>query len=155
MSDCAQPLEYNKCEYALFISYAYSDDKGHNGWVGALRDAIWDRLHGMPGDITRRDIYFSKDNGASAGHLGYELRETLKSSFAMLLVVGKRYVDSHWCEKELQIFKDVFGTEATKSRLYVAVMSQNALEKVRKGELWQEVVAPDQVWVAMLSLIHI
>lgn len=149
MNDSAMPREYDECEYALFISYAHADDTSNNEWVGALRDALWNRLHGLPGDITRRGIHFSQENGPSAGHLGHELRERLKSSFAMLLVVGGRYAHSLWCERELQMFKDVFGKEATRSRLYVVAMSQKALKDVSSGALWQEVVAPDQVCVDM------
>jgi hypothetical protein len=148
-SETGRLPEYSACMHSLFISYAHADDIGHNRWVEALRDAIWNRLAGLPRDIIRHGIHFSQENGPSAGHLGHELEERVRKSFALLLVVGDRYVDSNWCERELELFTKIFGVEGTKSRLFVVVMSKSAHQAVRKSKVWQQLVAPDQVCIPM------
>lgn len=141
--------KYCECEYSLFVSYAHSDDESENMWVSKLKDAIWRRLADLKRDIPKRQLHMSGDNGPTTGHLSDALKDRVKKSFGMLLVVGKGYVDSSWCEKELELFSDIFGASGSSSRLYIVAMTKDALDKASSGFCWQRFVAPDQLWVPM------
>jgi hypothetical protein len=146
--------KYNKCKYSLFVSYAHADNRSNNGWITSLRDAIWDRLSNLPRHIVQLELHLSQENGATAGHLNDRLRTAVTESFGMLLVIGENYVNSGWCEKELELFGELFGREGTKTRLYIVAMSQSALDSAKQGARWREVVSDDQVWVPMYQDTH-
>jgi hypothetical protein len=139
---------YAECDYSLFISYAHKDDSAEDDWVTALKDALWKRLGKLNSD-TILGLHLSGENGPSAGHLTHRLEERVRKSFGMLLVVGDKYVKSGWCEKELELFRNVFGPEGTKTRLFIVAMSQKALRDAQQGERWKEIVSQDQLWVPM------
>lgn len=140
----------SNCEYSLFVSYAHRDDSGNDDWITTLKNAIYDRFDQMKDGIPHKAIHFSKENGPVAGTLGHLLKDRVKRSFAMLLVVGKQYVDSKWCEKELALFDEVFP-DGQESRLNIAVMGEKYLTEVKKGTTWQRVVADDQLWTSMFQ----
>jgi hypothetical protein len=155
MSDRSPRLpSYGASEYSLFISYAHADDGPNNRWITALRDAIWARLDDLQRDVAKKEIHFSGENGPSVGTLGSVLEKRVGKSFAMLLVVGDKYATSGWCEREIEFFCTIFGPEATKSRLLIAVMSQEALRIVSEGKNWRRYIAPDQIWVPMYQDAH-
>jgi hypothetical protein len=136
------------CEFSLFISYAHRDNKANEGWVLTLKNAIYDRFYNLKKGIPLKEIHFSEENGPDGGTLGFELEDRVQRSFAMLLVVGEKYIESDWCEKELALFSKVFP-DRTNTRLYIAVMGESYLKIAEKGALWREVVAPDQLWTKM------
>lgn len=141
--------KYSECEYSLFISYAHADDEANNWWVSALKEAIWSRLKNLRREITKLELHFSGENGPSVGYLSDELKERVRRSFGMLLVIGEKYVTSGWCEEELKFFAEVFGPEGAQKRLFVAVMSESALRLAEKGQYWKRFIAKDQLWVSM------
>src|SRR5215471_1177833 len=102
---------YVDCKYSLFVSYAHADDASNNNWVSALEKAVWRRLEKLDKSVLRKGLHLSKVNGPEAGRLEAALRERVKESFAMLIVVGSQYVDSGWCEKELELFNATFKEE--------------------------------------------
>lgn len=142
-------IRYNdpECEYALFVSFAHMDNRVEDGWVAALKMALFQRL-GNLGEIPQKEIYFSDEQALVAGTLGHQLRQRVARSFAMLLVVGPHYVESDWCEQELEFFQQHFPGGA-ESRLYIAVMSEAALKKVQEGAAWKATVHSDSVWTPM------
>lgn len=144
--------KYSECEYSLFISFAHRDDTGNNNWVKSLKDAIYQRLDYLGHDIPKLEIHFSAENGPDGGHLGFELEDRVKKSFAMLLVVGQMYINSKWCEKELELFSKIFGSEGSRNRLHIVAMSENVLATAELGARWKQIVAPDQLWVPMFDL---
>jgi hypothetical protein len=137
---------YQECEYSLFVSYAHDDDDGENGWVQALKDAIWRRLSLLDRDIPRHNLHLSGVNGPAAGRLGTELEENLRSSFGMLIVVGPKYVSSGWCEKELELFDKVFGQDGFRSRLFIAAMTDPAIQSATTKPNWLKLVPADQIY---------
>jgi hypothetical protein len=141
--------KYAECDYSLFVSYAHDDDTSNNKWVATLKDAIWDRLSRLDREIVKRQLHLSGENGPTVGHLSDELRNRVARSFGMLLVVGEQYVSSGWCEKELELFGEIFGAEGTKARLYIAVMSEKALQEAQQRTQWQKILTDDQLWVRM------
>ncbi len=144
-------IAFKDCEYSLFISYAHGDDSSEFGWVTSLRNAISQRLDGLDNDIPKLGLHLSHDNGPNGGTLGSELQDRVAKSFGMLLVIGKKYVSSEWCEKELKFFHDNFGTQGFKTRLYIAVMSEAAVVKAQQGEQWKKLMPADQLWVPMFD----
>lgn len=143
--------KYTECEYSLFVSYAHKDDESANFWISELRDAIWARLADLDKEIPRHQLHFSSDNGPGVGVLGHELQARVAKSFGMLLVVGKHYVESGWCQKELDYFGDVFGQDGFGTRLLIVAMSQEAIEKAKASAKarWPELVANEQIWLQM------
>ncbi len=139
--------KYKDCEYSLFISYAFDDNDTNNNWVSSLKRAIWKYMSDLKKDLNQKrllDIYFSEENGEAAGSLSAELKEHAEKSFAMLLVVGKNYVTSNYCETELKSFSEIFGDNGAKAhRLYIAVMSEDALIAVQEKETWKKIVTDD------------
>lgn len=146
--------KYSECQYSLFISFAHRDDTANNDWVRSLQSAIYKRLDYLTPDIPKLEIHFSAENGPAGGQLGFELEDRVKKSFGMLLVVGQKYVESEWCEKELDLFSKFFGPEGARDRLYIAVMSEGVLKTARNGRHWKQVVAPDQLYVEMFDPEH-
>jgi hypothetical protein len=145
--------KYDACEFSLFVSYAHADDESNNYWVTALRDAVWGRLKNLDRKITKRQLHFSGTNGPTAGHLSDELRARVARSFGMLLVVGEQYVSSGWCEKELELFVEIFGEQAIKTRLFIAAMSETALGEARKKEQWKKLFGDEQIWIPMYDQV--
>ena len=139
---------YSDCEFSLFVSYAHDDDCGNNRWVKRLKDAFWDRLCQLPRDLPfpARKLHLSGVNGPVVGRLGAELEENVRKSFGMLLVVGPRYVDSGWCERELEFFYGVHGQEGFAERLYIAAMTKGAIDEARAKNAWAQLVPADQIW---------
>ena len=144
-------IAFKDCEYSLFVSYAHDDDSSEFGWVQSLRNAIAQRLDRLDNDIPKLGLHLSQDNGPSGGTLGVELQDRVAKSFGMLLVIGKKYVSSEWCEKELKFFCDSFGEAGLGSRLYIAVMSEDAVVKAQQGEQWKRLMPADQLWVPMFD----
>ncbi|PZN70805.1 MAG: hypothetical protein DM484_27825 [Candidatus Methylumidiphilus alinenensis] len=143
--------KYKDCEYSLFISYAHDDDDSQNNWVTNLGNAIQKRLKGADTGNSNKGIYFSKKNGAASGNLDDALREGVRKSFAMLLVVGKQYLGSGWCQKELEYFYEYFGKEGFNSRLYIVAMSEEAITTAKGGlsPEWGKLAENEQVWINM------
>ena len=146
-------IAFKDCEYSLFVSYAHRDDTSQFGWVESLRNAIFQRLDRLDNEIPKLGLHFSRENGPSGGTLGSELKDRVAKSFGMLLVIGEKYVSSDWCEKELKFLFEHFGEEGTRSRLYIAVMSEGAVNKAQQGEQWKKVMPADQLWVPMFQEI--
>lgn len=134
---------YKDCKYSLFISYAFDDNDNNNQWVRALKDAIGKCTIDLKKKLGKNwhDIYFSEENGKTVGSLNDELKECVKNSFAMLLIVGNNYVSSTYCEKELKLFSEFFGDDGVKEhRLYIAVMTEEALFTAQENETWKKIV---------------
>lgn len=144
-------IRYNdaECEYSLFISYAFADDRSEDGWIRSLKNAIFQRIDGgLATNVPRKRIHFSGDDIPGGGTLGSQLEDRLQRSFAMLLVVGKQYTESAWCEQELALFRKWFA-KGQDARLYIAVMGEGHLLRAQQGSTWKQIVAPDQLWTKM------
>ena len=137
---------YSECEYSLFVSYAQDDDEGNNGWVRALKDAFWKRLQQLPREVPRLNLHLSGINGPVAGRLGTELEKRVRQSFGMVIVVGPRYVDSGWCERELELFQAVYGSEGFGKRLFIVAMTDRAYKDASGKQVWKNLVPQDQTW---------
>lgn len=136
------------CRHSVFVSYSGADNVGSNGFVNALSDVLHQQLVGYVGAPTAKRAYTYERDPSQSGRLSKQLQAELASSYALLLVVGRQYVESSWCEYELQSFIDAYGEEGLEHRLMIAVMHADALKQVQKGELWRKHVS-GSLWVPM------
>lgn len=146
-------IAYKDCSYSLYISYAHDDDLAEFGWVQSLRNAITQRLDRLDNYIPKLALHLRQDDGPSCGTLGSQSQDRVAKSFGMLLVIGKKYVSSERCEKELKFFRESFGEAGMESRLYIAVMSEDAVMKAQQGEQWKKLMPADLIWVPMFNEI--
>jgi hypothetical protein len=135
------------CRYTAFISYAHADDVAWFDWVTLFRKELERGLAATLRGVTLPPVHLSGDNGPVAGVLGPELRERIDTSFAMVIVVHDNYVQSEWCLKELEYFRERFGEAGCRERLYIVALSEPAVKKVAAGEAWRRLLPPGQLWV--------
>jgi hypothetical protein len=141
---------YKSCRYTAFISYAHRDDERFNHWVTcfseelavAIGSGLRDKVH---------PIHLSSKNGPMNGSLDAGLRENIAASFFTILVVHDAYVESGWCRREIEIFREVFGTEGLEKRLFIVAMSKTAMERLLEDETVSQHILDDQTWKRFFS----
>jgi TIR domain len=148
----SSPKSYKDCTYSAFVSYAHQDDKLCYGWVNhfcdELSEGLGARLRGQ--DI--HELHLSGKNGPIKGVLTKELKERISSSFAMIIVVHENYTHSDWCLEELSYFKDTFGNEGFRDRLYILALSEKWIRSVEKTESWKQLLPyKGQIWKRFYS----
>ncbi len=129
-----------ECDYTAFISYAHADDDLAFGWVSQFRDELQKGLKSLLRGIALPPLHLSGDNGPQAGLLGEQLKERIGRSFAMVIVVHRNYALSEWCLKELEFFHELFGLDGIRERLFVAALSEPAIQAVTGGATWQRLM---------------
>ena len=133
-------------DYTAFVSYAHADDVLCHSWVSFFAAELQRGLGAVMRGVKLPPVHLSGDNGPVAGSLGPELRERIDKSFAMVVVVHDNYVLSDWCRAELEYFRERFGEQGCRERLYVVALSEPAMEKVAAGDAWKRL--PDgQLWM--------
>jgi hypothetical protein len=139
--------QIGECQYSAFISYANADNKGWFGWVADFKHALEKNLevrarNKIPG------IFFSKHDPATAGRLSDNLKEKIASSFAMIVVISDGYVKSQYCMDELEYFREIFGEDGFRERLYLVVMEASAIKSLKQSAAWRRLFPnEDQVWL--------
>jgi len=133
-------------DYLAFISYAHADDVRCHNWVSFFAAELQRGLEAVMRGVHLPPVHKSGDNGPVAGALGPELRERIDKSFAMVVVVHDNYVLSPWCRAELEYFRERFGEEGCRERLYVVALSEPAMQQVAGGETWRRLPA-GQLWM--------
>ncbi|MBL8346671.1 MAG: TIR domain-containing protein [Rubrivivax sp.] len=133
--------------YTAFISYAHADDVRCHHWVSFFTAELQRGLESVMRGVKLPPVHKSGDNGPVAGVLGPELRERIDQSFAMVVVVHDNYVLSDWCRAELEYFRERFGEEGCRERLYIVALSEPAVQKASAGEAWKRLLPPGQLWM--------
>ena len=133
---------FAECESSVFISYSHDDDKLNNGWISHFAAELkCDLTAALAREDKGRDempqVYLSKYTGPVAGNLGPELRDKVLRSFAMVIVVGEKYVSSDWCLKELGYFHEAFGHAGLDSRLTIVALRERPMRLVTEKPQWQ------------------
>jgi hypothetical protein len=134
-------------KYTAFISYAHADDVRCHHWVSFFTAELQRGLESVMRGVRLPPVHKSGDNGPVAGVLGPELRERIDQSFAMVIVVHDNYVLSDWCRAELEYFRERFGEEGCRERLYIVALSEPAVQKAAAGEAWKRLLPPGQLWM--------
>ncbi len=141
---------FRECRYSIFVSYAHEDDKAENGWVEKFADVLKSKLQNRVGRLgvpRVQDMHLSGRNGPVIGSLPEDLKANVADSYAMVIVVHNRYVLSEWCLKELEYFRETFGEDGLRGRLYIIAMSKGAIEDVVARPDWRRLTLPEQTWV--------
>lgn len=142
------------CEYTAFISYAHADDTAWFNWITQFRNELERSLGALLRGVRLPRFHLSGENGPVAGQLSDELLRRVDASFAMIIVVHDNYAQSEWCLKELAYFKQLFGDEGFRDRLYIVAMSETAMLQVSGSAAWKELLpGPDQVWLGFFDPI--
>lgn len=140
------------CEYTAFISYAHADDAAWFNWITQFRNELERSLGAMLRGVRLPRFHLSGENGPVAGQLSEELLRRVDASFAMVIVVHDNYAQSEWCLKELAYFKELFGDEGFRDRLYIVAMSETAMLQVSSSAAWKQLLpGPDQVWLGFFD----
>ena len=138
----SQP-RFAECDWSVFISYAFADVNEYRGWITNFGKVIDRDLAPMISRRIRNESqmlpvpHLAGVNGPYKGELDDELRSRVRKSFAMVIVVGKYYVDSEWCLKELGHFKTHFGDAGINARLYVCALDKGSFDRLRQKPEWR------------------
>jgi hypothetical protein len=136
------------CEYSAFISYAHADDTLCYRWITSFRNELEQALRAQLRGLSLPRMHLSGDNGPVSGRLSDELQQRIEASFAMIIVVHENYAQSTWCLKELEYFKQLFGEEGVRQRLYIVALSESPMLAVSGGRAWQQLMpGGEQVWM--------
>ncbi|HEX6183303.1 MAG TPA: TIR domain-containing protein [Pyrinomonadaceae bacterium] len=93
-------------DYDLFISYAHIDDLspfgGERGWIGLLHE----RLSVLLSQALGYEVNIWRDGHSLQGNdeLGGAIGEGVTRSLLLLPVISPRYVQSDWCNREVNAF---------------------------------------------------
>jgi hypothetical protein len=139
---------FRQCRYSVFLSYSRDDDHPWQDWISTfhqeLRTGLRARMLGTP----LPELFFDVDNGPLNGPLGGRLCKAIGESYAMLIFVHDNYVASQWCLQELAYFKQRFGDEGLRERLYIVAMSEPAIQRLMQRPEWRELLPhDDQLWL--------
>jgi hypothetical protein len=136
------------CEFTAFISYAHADDAAWFNWVTQFRTELERGLGALLRGVRLPRMHLSGENGPVAGRLSDELLKRVESSFAMIIAVHDNYAQSEWCLKELEYFRELFGEDGFRQRLYIVAMSESAMRQVTDSPAWKRLLpGDDQVWL--------
>jgi TIR domain len=136
------------CAYSAFVSYSNDDNKSWYRWVSKFTRELEQVLGGRARVKDVPPLFFGDDTLAVAGRLSDTLKTAVSTSFAMVIVVHDNYAQSDWCLKELQYFREAFGDEGFRDRLYIVAMSEGAMRVVEKKDIWKQLCPnDDQVWL--------
>ena len=136
------------CKYSAFISYAHGDDVAWFDWVRHFRYELDRGLSALLRGLRLPPSHLSSENGPVGGVLSEKLRQAVDDSFAMIIVVHDNYAQSEWCLHELEYFKNLFGEQGLRERLYVVALSESAMLGVSGGTAWKQLLpGGDQVWI--------
>jgi|GEM_PF-1001776 len=136
------------CKYSAFISYAHADDVAWFDWVSHFRYELDRGLSALLRGLRMPPSHLSSENGPIGGVLSEKLRQAVDDSFAMIIVVHDNYAQSEWCLRELEYFKNLFGEQGLRERLYVVALSESAMLGVSGGTAWKQLLpGGEQVWI--------
>ncbi|UCV21660.1 TIR domain-containing protein [Ferribacterium limneticum] len=144
----AMKRPFSECRYYAFFSYSEGDNRAWNKWVSCFKDELYYSLPGRLRGIRLPPIHHSGEYPLVSGLLDGKLKDNVRDTFVLFLFVHDNYLDSGWCLKELEHFKEHFGDDGFRERLYVIAMSKNAIDELTKGDMWKRLCPfNDQLWV--------
>ncbi len=139
-----------ECRYSAFISYAHADDRATDGWISQFSEQLRMRLQNRLGRIgvkQLQDMHLSGRNGPVMGSLPDALLCNVRDSYAMIIVVFNAYTKSDWCLQELEYFRNCFGADGLRQRLYVLALSSSAMDDIVARPDWARLTLPNQLWI--------
>lgn len=138
---------FSECAYTTFCSHAAMDDRAWRGWITDFKKELEEGLNNRIHKHRVPKAFMSTDKPLVQGLLGDELKSAVRTSFAMFVFVHDGYLESQWCLRELEFFRDLFGDQGPRQRLYVIAMSEPAIQELKAKPEWRRCVPDDAVVV--------
>ncbi|MDT7835699.1 TIR domain-containing protein [Aquabacterium sp. OR-4] len=145
-------VRFRDCDHSVFVSYAHADNEVYGNWVSDFaseltKDLAAELARVPTGRAVLPPVHLSEDNGPLAGELSEQLKARVARSFAVVVVVGRHYVDSAWCGQELAYFQQAFGNAGLNGRLYIVALAQEPITLAAAKPVWRQVFAGrNPVW---------
>jgi hypothetical protein len=99
-----------KFKYPAFLSYSSADNQSWGGWLNDFHKVFSVglagelKIHGAEQAVPFYDI---DQLQGTTGSVEAILKERVESSFALFVFLGRGYVKSEWCCKELEFFSNL------------------------------------------------
>jgi hypothetical protein len=97
-------------KYPAFLSYSSADDQSWGGWVRSFHQVFSQGLAGelkIQGAEQTVPFFDIESLRGKAGSVESLLRENVESSFGLFVFLGRGYLKSEWCCKELEFFSNL------------------------------------------------
>ena len=97
-------------KYPAFLSYSSADDQSWGGWVKSFHQVFSQGLAGelkIQGAEEAIPFFDIESLRGKAGSVESLLKENVQSSFALFVFLGRGYLKSEWCCKELEFFSNL------------------------------------------------
>lgn len=97
-------------DYDVFVSYSWGDPSGTGAsplkrWTEALVDKLIAEIQAVDTEFDRLHFWIDRQLDPTAP-LTKELRNTVRTSGILLIVMSPRYLSSGWCKDELEWFRE-------------------------------------------------
>ena len=130
-------------KHDAFLSYARLDNEDRNGLIERIRDKlekkIKSRIIKKRYDLKGREvsIFRDKDNLEKSGEIADQLAPHVRNSWFLFVFMSEHYLNSSWCDKELDWFKENFRGETTEALKHtiIVVLEKGALSSGWKSYL--------------------
>lgn len=124
----------------VFISYAHNDNliepDGSEGWVTNFRDSLALQLTGYIGK--KAEVWRDAERMGGGEFLTPTLRSGLRESATLISLISPSYLNSSWCQEELNFFWDEIGSRVgNRSRVFCVVKLPPAQMPARFQDLLQ------------------
>lgn len=108
----------------VFISYARNDNltepDGSEGWVTKFRDLLVSHLTGYIG--RKAEVWRDIERMGGGDFLTSTLQDSLRESSTLISILSPSYLNSKWCQDELNFFWDEVGSRVgSRSRVFIVV----------------------------------
>jgi hypothetical protein len=97
-------------KYPAFLSYSSADNQSWGGWLNDFHKVFSAGLAGelkIQGAEQAVPFYDIEQLQGTTGSVEAILKERVESSFALFIFLGRGYVKSEWCCKELEFFSNL------------------------------------------------
>ncbi|MCY2963146.1 MAG: TIR domain-containing protein, partial [Planctomycetota bacterium] len=96
----------------VFISYATVDDRpAKRGWVAAFVNSLSESLNAAFGLRDSGRIWWDRSNIDEEASLTEQIRDKVKSSACMVVILSRGYAMSQWCRQEREAFLEAMCEE--------------------------------------------
>jgi hypothetical protein len=136
---------FRDCDYSVFFSYAHEDNDYWDAWITDFRNELRKSQASNVSGVPVPPIHLSQGNGPINGSLDERLYRAIEGSFAMVIFVADHYLASKWCLKELEYFKECFGDEGFRDRLFIVAMSKPAVDELKRHDAWRAICGEEDL----------